>query len=59
MFVNGDFCSRTASAINEGAHRPSFMESATFYNTHEIFGFAAVFAQNGYHVPGQVEEQAA
>jgi predicted nucleic acid-binding protein len=44
--------------------RPSFvdclvMATANFYQTREIFGFDAVFAQNGYNLPGKAEKQAA
>lgn len=44
--------------------RPSFvdclvMATANVYKTHEIFGFDAVFAENGYHVPGTAEKHAA
>jgi predicted nucleic acid-binding protein len=44
--------------------RPSYvdclvMATADFYDTREIFGFDAVFTKNGYHVPGQGEQQAA
>ena len=35
------------------------MASADFYDTCEIFGFDAVFPQNGYHLPGQGEPHAA
>jgi predicted nucleic acid-binding protein len=36
------------------------MATANFYHTREIFGFDAVFVQNGYHLPGKaVEKQAA
>jgi predicted nucleic acid-binding protein len=36
------------------------MASANSYDTREIFGFDAVFVQNGYHLPGKaVEKQAA
>jgi predicted nucleic acid-binding protein len=35
------------------------MASADFYATREIFGFDAVFTQNGYHLPGTGEKQAA
>jgi predicted nucleic acid-binding protein len=43
--------------------RPSYvdcvvMATADCYATREIFGFDAVFPQNGYHLPG-AEEQAA
>ena len=43
--------------------RPSFvdylvMATANLYRTREIFGFDAVFPQNGYHLPG-AEAQAA
>jgi predicted nucleic acid-binding protein len=44
--------------------RPSFvdclvMATADFYSTREIFGFDAVFPQNGYYAPGTLEQQAA
>jgi predicted nucleic acid-binding protein len=44
--------------------RPSFvdclvMASANLYDTREIFGFDAIFVQNGYHLPGKAEKQAA
>jgi predicted nucleic acid-binding protein len=44
--------------------RPSFvdclvMATANLYRTREIFGFDAVFTQNGYRLPGQGEQQAA
>lgn len=44
--------------------RPSFvdclvMATANVYNTHEIFGFDAVFLQNGYFLPGTSEQHAA
>lgn len=44
--------------------RPSFvdclvMATANVYETREIFGFDAVFGQNGYHVPGKDEKQVA
>jgi predicted nucleic acid-binding protein len=44
--------------------RPSFvdclvMATANFYDTREIFGFDAVFAQNSYHLPGTSGQQAA
>src|SRR5918998_1740349 len=35
------------------------MATATFYDTREIFGFDAVFGQNGFHLPGNSEKQAA
>jgi predicted nucleic acid-binding protein len=44
--------------------RPSFVDCLVmatadfFYATREIFGFDAVFTQNGYHVPGTSERQA-
>jgi predicted nucleic acid-binding protein len=34
------------------------MATANFFNTREIFGFDAVFAKNGYRLPGSVEQQA-
>ena len=44
--------------------RPSYvdcllMATADFYATREIFGFDAVFPQNGYSLPGTSELQAA
>ena len=44
--------------------RPSFvdclvMATADFYDTREIFGFDAVFAKNGYSLPGTSEQKAA
>jgi predicted nucleic acid-binding protein len=44
--------------------RPSFvdclvMATAYVYKTREIFGFDAVFAENGYHLPGKAEKHAA
>jgi predicted nucleic acid-binding protein len=44
--------------------RPSFvdclvMASANLYRTRDIFGFDAVFTENGYRLPGQGEQQAA
>jgi predicted nucleic acid-binding protein len=35
------------------------MATADFYGTREIFGFDAVFPQNGYSLPGTSELQAA
>jgi predicted nucleic acid-binding protein len=35
------------------------MATATFYDTHEIFGFDAVFGKNGFQLPGNAEKQAA
>lgn len=35
------------------------MAYANLYDTREIFGFDAVFVQNGYHLPGKTEKQAA
>jgi hypothetical protein len=35
------------------------MATANAYQTRAIFGFDVVFTQNGYHVPGQGEQQAA
>jgi hypothetical protein len=35
------------------------MATADFYATREIFGFDAVFPQNGYHLPGTSGQQAA
>jgi predicted nucleic acid-binding protein len=35
------------------------MAYARLYDTREIFGFDAVFVQNGYHLPGKAEKQAA
>jgi hypothetical protein len=35
------------------------MAAADLYNTREIFGFDAVFAMNGYFVPGQGEQHTA
>jgi hypothetical protein len=44
--------------------RPSFvdclvMATANANNTREIFGFDAVFAMNGYFLPGASEQKAA
>jgi predicted nucleic acid-binding protein len=44
--------------------RPSYvdclvMATANLYRTREIFGFDAVFPENGYRLPGQGEQQAA
>ena len=35
------------------------MAYARLYNTREIFGFDAVFVQNGYQLPGKAEKKAA
>jgi predicted nucleic acid-binding protein len=35
------------------------MAYARLYDTREIFGFDAVFVQNGYHLPSKVEKKAA
>jgi len=35
------------------------MATANAKNTREIFGFDAVFAQNGYFLPGTLEQKAA
>jgi hypothetical protein len=35
------------------------MAYANLYDTREIFGFDAVFVQNGYHLPSKAEKQAA
>jgi predicted nucleic acid-binding protein len=44
--------------------RPYFVDClvmayANLYDTREIFGFDAVFVQNGYHLPGKAEKKAA
>jgi hypothetical protein len=35
------------------------MATADFYETREIFGLDAAFAQNGYFLPGTSEQKAA
>jgi predicted nucleic acid-binding protein len=65
---NTDILAATLTMLNtvqEPANkRASFidclvMASAAFYDTREIFGFDAVFVRNGFHLPGNAEQQAA
>jgi predicted nucleic acid-binding protein len=54
----------SSALIAQTNKRPSFvdclvMATADFYDTREIFGFDAVFAKNGYSLPGTEEQQAA